>query len=218
MTVQAQACAASTQPAILYLSGAVRAELVDRPGFGFMISPNMGNRLDKPALWAAENGCFSAGARFRVDTFYRFLDHMAPVRSSCLFALAPDVLADARATWERSAPVLPVLRKLGYRSGLVAQDGIEYDPLDWAAFDALFIGGSTAWKLSPAAAGIAAAARAHGKHVHMGRVNSLRRLRYAYDIGCDSVDGTFLAFAPDINLPRVQRWLDDITRSPSLWR
>ena len=29
-----------------------------------------------------------------------------------------------------------------------------------------------------------------GKWVHMGRVNSTRRIRYAASIGCDSVDGT----------------------------
>jgi hypothetical protein len=29
-----------------------------------------------------------------------------------------------------------------------------------------------------------------GKWVHLGRVNSERRIRYAASIGCDSVDGT----------------------------
>jgi hypothetical protein len=42
----------------------------------------------------------------------------------------------------------------------------------------------------------------------MGRVNSLRRLRYAADIGCDSVDGTYLAFGPDQNLPTLLTWID----------
>lgn len=60
-------------------------------------------------------------------------------------------------------------------------------------------------------------AKRRGKHVHMGRVNSLRRLRFARDIGCDSVDGTFLGFGPDVNIVRLQRWLDDIERQPSLW-
>jgi hypothetical protein len=31
----------------------------------------------------------------------------------------------------------------------------------------------------------------------MGRVNSLKRLRYASAIGCDTADGTYVAFAPD---------------------
>lgn len=41
----------------------------------------------------------------------------------------------------------------------------------------------------------------------MGRVNSLRRLRHAAAIGCDSADGTYLAFGPDRNLPRLLDWI-----------
>jgi hypothetical protein len=50
-------------------------------------------------------------------------------------------------------------------------------------------------------------AKAHGKHVHMGRVNSERRFKYAASIGCDSCDGTFLTYGPDVNLPRLMAWL-----------
>jgi hypothetical protein len=44
----------------------------------------------------------------------------------------------------------------------------------------------------------------------MGRVNSFRRLRYAQAIGCDSADGTYIAFGPNQNLPNVLAWLDAI--------
>jgi hypothetical protein len=37
-------------------------------------------------------------------------------------------------------------------------------------------------------------ARRRGVWTHMGRVNSERRLRYAALIGCQSADGTYLAF------------------------
>lgn len=43
--------------------------------------------------------------------------------------------------------------------------------------------------------------------MHVGRVNSLKRLRYAVSIGGDSVDGTYLVFAPDHNLVTLQYWL-----------
>ena len=87
------------------------------------------------------------------------------------------------------------------------QDGQEHLPVSWQLCDAAFIGGSTPWKLGPAAADLAAQARARGLWVHMGRVNSLRRLRHAVAIGCRSVDGTFLAFGPDRNLRTLLRWL-----------
>ena len=48
----------------------------------------------------------------------------------------------------------------------------------------------TGWKLSQAAGSLAIEAKRRGKQLHMGRVNSNRRLRYAYDLHCDTVDGT----------------------------
>lgn len=44
----------------------------------------------------------------------------------------------------------------------------------------------------------------------MGRVNSLKRLRHAKAIGCDSADGTFIGFHPVENTYRVIRWLDEV--------
>jgi hypothetical protein len=46
---------------------------------------------------------------------------------------------------------------------------------------------------------------------HRSRVNSLTRLRYAVSIGCDSVDGTYLAYGPDRNLPALLRWLATVS-------
>jgi hypothetical protein len=88
----------------------------------------------------------------------------------------------------------------------VAQDGLESLTVPWDDFDVLFIGGTTEWKLGPQARALVADAKARGKWVHMGRVNSERRYRYAHAIGCDSVDGTYLTFGPDENLPKLLRW------------
>jgi hypothetical protein len=88
-----------------------------------------------------------------------------------------------------------------------AQDGIEDTEIDWAAFDCLFVGGSTGWKLSRAAADVAREARAQGLWTHMGRVNSKKRLRYANMAGIDSVDGTYLAYGPTTNGAKLVSWL-----------
>jgi len=77
-------------------------------------------------------------------------------------------------------------------------------------FDVFFIGGTTGWKLGPATARLAAQARALGKPVHMGRVSSLKRIRYAAHIGCASADGTFLRFGADIRLPELLGWGRDL--------
>lgn len=68
----------------------------------------------------------------------------------------------------------------------------------------------TEWKLGPACAELVAEAKAKGKWVHMGRVNSLKRLTYADSIGCDSADGTYVGFAPRKNAPVVLGWLDAV--------
>jgi hypothetical protein len=141
----------------------------------------------------------------------------APEAGSCVFATAPDVVGDAAATLARSVPWLPRIRALGYPAAFVAQDGQESLPVPWDEFDVLFVGGSTKWKLGAAARLLVGEAKRRGKHVHMGRVNSYRRFRYAEAIGCDSVDGTFLVFGPEVNLPRLQGWIHQLDSMPALF-
>lgn len=165
----------------------------------------VGAAHDAGVPWCADNGCFSDA--FDADTWWRFLERNAHRASSCVFAAAPDVVGDAAATLERSAPWLPRIRELGYPAALVAQDGLEHLTVPWDTFDALFIGGSTRWKTSLAAQHLGAEAKRRGKWLHMGRVNSGPRFRLARDVfHCDSADGTFLVFGPDTNLPRLLRW------------
>lgn len=183
-----------------------------------MIStPAQGNPLLPGVPWVADNGCFGKGWPGD-DAFLRWLtDYPDDDRKRCLFAVAPDVVADAEATLQRSGPWLDVISGLGYPVAFVAQDGLENLTVPWSRFDVLFIGGSTKWKLGPEAAVLSAAAVRRGKHVHMGRVNSYRRLRYAEYIGCSSVDGTYLVFGPDLNLPKLSRWMTHLDQQPALF-
>lgn len=198
---------------MIYLTGA-SGPLINRLalqlGVGLLLQPTNRSQAAIPRYpcWAADNGCFAAGEHFELDAFYGWLKRLSEYAATCLFASAPDVVADAAATLQRSTPVLPALRKLGYRAALVAQDGIRPADVPWDAIDCLFIGGSTAWKLSAHVPPLVRAAKAEGKWVHMGRVNSYRRLRAAALIGCDSADGTFLKFAPDVNVPRLRVWIE----------
>jgi hypothetical protein len=178
-----------------------------------MITPRMGQRPPEGQAWAADNGRFSSPQDYTDGKYLAWLAKWPA--ESCLFATAPDVMGDAAATLALSAPMFGRIRVAGYRVALVAQDGLEQLDVPWAEFDALFIGGTTGWKLGPAAAAIAGEARRRGKWVHMGRVNSLRRMRYAESIGCDSADGTVLKHDPNRD---VQRWARHVTANRSLWR
>lgn len=193
---------------MLYLANPCTPEVRDamtRGELGTILTPAQGNRLPPDAVWAADNGCFGKGYPGD-EAWLSWLGKHAAHAGRCLFATAPDVVGDAVATLARSVPHLPAIRALGYPAALVAQDGLERLDVPWDAFDVLFIGGSTEWKLGPAARRLVAEAKARGKRVHMGRVNSRRRWGYAEFIGCDSADGTFLAFGPDVNLPRLRGW------------
>lgn len=177
---------------------------------GFIDTPAQGNKRPAGVIWCADNGCFGKG--YPGDAAWlAWLTRNAADTGTCLFATAPDVVGDAIGTLRRSLPWLPSIRSLGYLAAFVAQDGLENLPAPWAIpwgeFDVLFIGGSTEWKLGPAARELTREAKARGKKVHMGRVNSLRRFRYAEAIGCDSVDGTYLVFGPRTNLPKLLGWM-----------
>lgn len=169
-------------------------------------TPKQGNVPVEGVAWCADNGCFGKGYPGD-ERWFAWLESNAYRASSCVFAVAPDVVGDAVATLERSLPWLPKIRALGYPAAFVAQDGLENLVIPWGDFDVLFVGGSTEWKLGAEAARIVGQAKACGKWVHMGRVNSGRRFRYAQMIGCDSADGTTLAKFPDATLPDVLAWL-----------
>lgn len=204
---------------MLYLSTpsgpAVRAQM--RAGrLGWMNTPRQGNRLPHGVTWAADNGRYGKGWP-GTDRWLRWLAEHQDRADTCLFAVSPDVPMDAAATLKESTPWLERIRDLGYPAAFAAQDGAEGTCLPWDEFDVLFLAGSTEWKLGQAARGLTDEALARDKQVHMGRVNSARRYSYARSIGCQSADGTFLAFAPDTNLARCLRWASE-AQSPPLLR
>jgi hypothetical protein len=204
MSAQLMADGGST---VLYFAnpcGAAALAAMKSGALGFIDTPAQGNKRPDGLTWVADNGAFSD--RFNEAEWWEFLTRNADRAGTCLFAVAPDVVADAAATLERSLPWLPKIRGLGYPAAFVAQDGLEDTAVPWDEFDCLFIGGSTTWKLGPEARSLVAEAKRRGKWVHMGRVNSERRWKYADAIGCDSVDGTYLTFGPDVNLPRLLAW------------
>lgn len=206
---------------MIYLSGRLKAEKIgERHDIGIMLGYREGSlshgktHLEK-VLWAADNGCFT-NPNLDVDKYLAWLNNLREYRETCLFAVAPDVVGDATATWERSREVLPQIRDAGYAAALVAQDGIEDTTIHWHTFDCLFIGGTTEWKLSNNVYWLCREAIKEGKWLHMGRVNSYRRLLRARFAGCHSTDGTHLVFAPDKRLEQLERWLDFINTQPVL--
>lgn len=206
-----------------------------RAGYlGQIITPAAGNRLDEHYVeWIADNGIYSNA--YPGDAAYiSWLEQQADFRSRCRFAVAPDVVADHEGTLARSWPMFRAIRRAVGRVAMCAQNGATPDDMPWDDIDAVFLAGivecvpcgyvpaitdlpMTAcpycsralveWKIGDVAAQVAAEARSRKKWVHMGRVNTDDRIRRAREMGCDSGDGTFLAFGPDVNLPILLSWL-----------
>ena len=167
---------------------------------GCIDTPAQGNKRDPRWSWIADNGCFSE--RWTAGKWYGWLDALDP--AGCVFAVVPDVVGDAAATDARWTRYAPAVRALGFPPAYVTQNGCTAIPDDAAA---IFTGGDDEWKESIAARDLMWEAKARGMWTHMGRVNSLRRLRLAAVDGYDSVDGTFGTFGPDVNLPKLLRFL-----------
>lgn len=176
---------------------------------GLLASPQRWHEPDARAELAADNDCFQA---LDEVAFVAMLERLKAF-PFCRFVSAPDFVADARATAERFERWEPAIHAAGLPVALVAQDGLEALRVPWRHFEALFIGGSTEWKLSASAAAIAREAKRRGKWLHMGRCNSNRRLHYARSIGCDSADGTgYARFSKSAIPPAIPALLSHTVR------
>lgn len=178
------------------------------------MTQDTGNRIPSGMWWAMDNACFS-NPDFDFARWKRTLDrHRSYAGDRLLFVVAPDVPMDGEATLARFAEYRDRFAALDAPVALVSQNGMGVEDVPWGDIDVLFVGGSTEWKTSQDSAAIVAEAKRRGRWVHMGRVNSLRRLQVAASMGVDSCDGTFLKYGPDANWPRMLRWFEEMQGQP----
>lgn len=195
---------------LMYLSGvdcAGSRVLAKTHGLGLLPQPDSyrANKTEFYPYFGLDNGCFAA--KWDEDKWLAWLDKMP--RDRCLFATVPDVVGDAELTFDRWWKYNDKVKDLGFNRAYVLQDGCE----DWHVpedAEAVFIGGSTEFKLSDEAAALTSQARQQGKWVHMGRANSAKRLSRAVEMNCDSADGTFLKYGPLVNTGRLRNMLDSL--------
>jgi len=138
--------------------------------------------------FAIDNGAF---AGFNKSKFVRLLERENEAKHLCIFVTVPDVVGDARRTSEVFEHWKYKLT--GWPLALAIQDGIENVRIPWNQIQAVFIGGTTAFKLGESAKAVIRAAQAIGKWVHVGRVNAPGRFEYFHSLGVDSIDGTGLS-------------------------
>lgn len=159
------------------------------------------SRFDSGVPFCIDNEVFSG--KFQVDTWLKAIELANQYKSTCLFVVIPDVLhrlsddsviGDCVATLEQFHRYREMVKDLPV--ALVSQDGIykHADKIPWNDFDCLFVGGSDTHKLGMEGGWIIQEAKARGKWVHVGRVNSVKRIKDFWQ--ADSWDGTHLGFYP----------------------
>lgn len=199
---------------VMYLSGVdcpAYRRLIAEPWAGLLSTPDTRYTPDACAAYnafALDNACFANGGAFDLRSFVAWIDAYP---RTALFVSAPDVVGNWPATLARSVDSIHAIRATGHKAAIVLQDGATPDTIPDC--DAVFVGGSTAWKTSREAE---LCVRSFRGWKHMGRVNTERRLRLAHDWGCDSVDGTYLRFGPDINAPKLARWMRRLQQQTTL--
>lgn len=163
--------------------------------------------------YALDNGAWSAytqGRPFDVAAFSVALDRMG---EGADWAVIPDIVAGGHASLDLSLRWMRRVLDSTKRGMIAVQDGL--DVADVAPFVGprvgIFVGGSTAWKLETLPAW-ASLGRDKGAWVHVGRVNTARRISACAIAGATSFDGTSVSrFATTI------RPLDAARRQLSLF-
>jgi hypothetical protein len=134
-----------------YLSGALYPLVMRWEHGGIMYTPEMRNALDlNDVVWAADNGCYTAGDRFIPGKWLHFLERWSG-HGHCQFAVLPDVPFNMDATIARSMPYANDVRARGYPIGLAIQNGAHPQRLPWDDIDAVFIAGDVPFKTSSVA-------------------------------------------------------------------
>lgn len=190
---------------LVLVSGAtttVRQLMVQHPNLGVLLTPNDGNRApERGVIWAADNSAFSGFD----DAIFRAFLRRIEGRHDCLWVTAPDVVGDAIKTAELWREWREIITGHGHRPAYVAQDGLVEADVPWTEVGAIFVGGTTRYKLSEAAATIVGEANRRNIWTHMGRVNSAKRIIFAAAIGCRSIDGSSFSRFSRTHLPWALR-------------
>jgi hypothetical protein len=157
-----------------------------------LVTPAPGfNRQKEHDWYGFDNGAFGG---FKEHLFRRILNREGTDKHLCKFLAVPDVVGSAVRTLELFQYWRYKLT--GWPLALVAQDGLEQERIPsnvWDSIAAVFIGGTTSWKLGQHAVETIRCAQGMGKWVHVGRVNTPGRFEYFDRLGADSIDGTGLS-------------------------
>jgi hypothetical protein len=159
--------------------------------WGLFVSATGVLRTEGFSTYALDNGAWTAyrqGRPFDERSFLRAVDLLG---AGAQFVVVPDIVCGGLASLRLSERWLPRLEGVGGRRLIAVQNGMV--PTDvrhlLSAEVGIFVGGDSAWKEStlPAWGKLAEETRSY---LHVGRVNTVRRIRLCHQAGAASFDGT----------------------------
>lgn len=176
------------------------------PGrIGWLISPGSWKTPPSWMPYALDNGAYGAFLNqqpFNDDLFLKLLEsarfHYRP-----LWVAVPDVVMDAKSTlamWPRWVPIIKNIMP-NVKLAFVVQDGMTPKDVPSDA-NVIFVGGSTEWKFRTLRDWTS-----NFERVHVGRVNSERKLWQCLDAGVESCDGTGWMRGGEVRLKELERFL-----------
>jgi len=147
--------------------------------------------IEEGRRWIADNGCFKDN--WNKHKWLYWLFGMAEHIETCDFAVLPDVVGNHLKTMQLYGEFYQQVKDMGYRVAFVCQDGCV--PQGIPPCNAIFIGGSTEWKMGLKARECISEGKRRQVWIHVGRINSAKRYAYFLLQGIDSFDGTSYCFA-----------------------
>jgi hypothetical protein len=147
--------------------------------------------------WAYDNGAYKDWKGDKPFDFNRYTRDLRVIRNDKIpkpdFIVLPDIPSKGKESLEHSISCLEWTRSTLLPTKvplyLAVQDGMEGMVKEIAKLklDGLFVGGTLDWKLVWGAAWVATAHNLRMK-CHIGRVGTAKRVRWAQEIGADSID------------------------------
>lgn len=176
---------------------------------GWLVGPSgmTKTRLRSWLPYALDNDAFSAwqhGDEWSEANYYSFLEWVANQDYSPLWAAVPDVVADPDATHARWEQYAPTVKEYGWPLAFVVQDGMTPSDVPDDA-EVVFVGGTYKWKWRSVEAFTEQFDR-----VHIGRVNTIQKLRRSEELGAESVDGTGWFRRPEREFYELEEFLSGV--------
>lgn len=158
-------------------------------GFRLLIVASGVQRDEGWTQYALDNGAWAYHQRGEPFDEQRFRDLVGKFGAGADWCVLPDIVAGGVESLRLSLSWMTWVLERTPRALIAVQDGMEIHHVEHLIGDriGIFVGGSTEWKLETLPMWGSLATRCW---VHVGRVNSVRRIRMCQQAGATSFDGT----------------------------